>query len=149
LLCHGLVERDSKTTAWLIAHDGALPLVDSIASSLPLGRLHRYGWQECDELVRTAPVIISAGCSTGRSHFSVSNEVLGLYSVLRSTGTSVLVAPQWDIEPGQSLPVLADALTRWFGGETLVSALHAASLEAFRGIAARHAWAFAIEGGRS
>jgi hypothetical protein len=147
LLCHGFVDTVDHVTCWLVAHAGALPMRDAVRLDSSIGRAHRFGWQQCEQLERAPAVIFSAACSSGVIHHAGMNEELGLFSTLRSRGTKAFVAPLWGIEPRHVLPILNEALFRWLrSSDSLAACLQRACASAGTHLRRRHAWALTIQG---
>ena len=145
LLCHGFISPRQQEVAIMIAYEQRLPLANSAAADLPAGRMHRFGWQECNQLSRSPAIIWSGGCPTGRNHIVGLGERLGLFGALRAHGTRSVVAPRWDIWTREVLPVLDDAMQRYIiGSTTLGQALRDACRDAT--CSRWSAWSLAIEG---
>lgn len=147
VLCHGFVDPDEGVVALMVAHDGVLPLADSVAANTPVGRRHRFDWRDCQHLKSAPAVLFSAACSSGQSHLAGLGEKLGLFSILRRAGTRSLVAPRWDIDPEVVLPILDNAMERYLRtGDELGEALHAACSQASEEHSRWLAWSLALEG---
>jgi hypothetical protein len=145
LLCHGFVSPRQQEVSIMIAYNQQLPLANSAAAELPAGRMHRFGWRECNQLTHSPTIIWSGGCSTGRAHIVGLGEHLGLFSALRAHGTRSVVAPRWDIWAHETIPVLDDAIQRYtIGRMSLRKALRDACRNAT--CSRWSAWALAIEG---
>ncbi|RSM57710.1 hypothetical protein DMB66_32235 [Actinoplanes sp. ATCC 53533] len=112
VLCHGYAPVTEPTVAWLLAAGGSLPLRGSVEAATAAGRRHQFTWDDCDHLPAASPVVVSAACSTARTHDAGSTEQLGLYSALRRRGTRTFIAPRWNIPARRTLPVFADAVRR-------------------------------------
>ncbi len=146
-LCHGYVSPVDGELALMLAHGGALPLADSVSSGRETARAHRLSWRECQHLGAAPRLVVSAACSTGRSHVAGMGERLGLFGALRHAGTSAIVAPQWDMNAEVVLPILDEAIERYLNGKcSLASAVHSACIAAANDRPRRHAWALSIEG---
>jgi len=147
VLCHGFVDPDRDIVALMVAHDGELPLGNSVAANTPSGRLHRFDWRDCQQLKSAPAVLFSAACSSGQSHHAGFGEKLGFFSTLRRAGTKSVVAPRWDIEPAIVLPILDNIMERYLRTDAeLGEALHAACSEAGEALPRWQAWALALEG---
>ena len=147
VLCHGFIDPTDHQVAFMIASEGALPLLDSVSAGTEAGRRHRFGWQECLDLERAPRVVFSAACSSGRAHPAGSGERLGFFYALRAAGTRAFVAPRWDIDPTAVLPILDDVIERHLlHSVPLGEALHSACLAASKDLPGWSAWALALEG---
>jgi tetratricopeptide (TPR) repeat protein len=148
VLCHGFVDPADGEIALMLAHDGRLPLGESVASSSPVGRFHRMSWRECQQLTSAPRVVFSAACRSGVTQIAGVGEQLGLFSALRHAGSSTLVAPRWDIVAVEVLPVLDEVFARYLQGsgkslaQVLREVCRAAEVESPRWLA----WSVAIEG---
>jgi hypothetical protein len=145
VLAHGFISPADDEVALMLAHDGALPLADSVAAGSEVGRRHRLSWNECQELRRAPEVVFSAACSSGVSYVRGLGERLGLLGALRRGGTRSLIAPRWNIVAEDVLPILDAAMERFLErGDALGLALHQACAESDR--PRWLAWALALEG---
>jgi tetratricopeptide (TPR) repeat protein len=147
LLCHGFIDPADGEIAIMLAYDHLLPLGTPVASSTPIGRLHRVSWRECQEL-RSAPrLVFSAACRSGIIQIGGIGEQLGLFSALRNVGTKTLVAPRWDIVAAQVLPILKEVFANYIHGIPLAQALYNACRNATVAKCPRWvAWSLTIEG---
>jgi len=147
LLCHGFIDGEDGEVALMLAHDGSLPLLDSVASASEAGQAHRMSWRECQHLTSAPRVVFSAACSSGISRIRGLGERLGLFGALRNRGTSSLIAPQWDIIGSAVLPILDDAFERYVStGSSLGQALHTSCSTAQASQPRWLAWSLALEG---
>jgi tetratricopeptide (TPR) repeat protein len=148
VLCHGFVSPTEHEVALMLAHDGALPPGVKVATNSQMARGHRFSWRDCIRLPSAPSVVFCAACSTGISHVIGFGEHLGLFAGLTSAGTRTMVAPRWDIVAASVLPILDDALERFFRGTPIGTALHTACRDAERKKRLPHwlAWALAVEG---
>ena len=147
VLCHGYVDPADKQVALMLAHDGSLPLADSVAAATGEGRRHRFGWKECAALHRAPKLVFSAACSSGQAHPGGLGERLGLFAGLRRAGTRTFVAPRWNIRPTDVLPILDDAIARYLThAASPGQALNEACAEAAKSQPPWIAWALALEG---
>jgi hypothetical protein len=145
VLAHGFVSGADDEVALMLAHDGVLPLGNSVAAGSAVGRRHRLSWRECQGLPRTPELVFSGACSSGATYIRGLGERLGLFGALRNGGTRAVIAPRWKINASAVLPVLDDALDRFLeSGDTLGLALHKAC--AASGLPRWQAWALALEG---
>ncbi len=145
VLCHGYVQSSTRDVAWLLGDGRGLPVAIAVATESHLAAAHRFSWRDASILKRTPDVVFSAACSSGFSHLAGVGERLGLMTGLRSGGTRSFVAPRWDVVAEDVLPVLDDALERfWKYGRLAKSVADA-------GAAAKHLpdwlrWSIAVEG---
>jgi hypothetical protein len=148
ILCHGFVSAADSVVALSLAHEGRLPFGDSMSAATPSGRGHRFDWRECRRLKRSPELVVSAACSSGRSHMAGIGEHLGWFSILRGYGTRSLIAPRWDLKLLDiTLPILDSALERYVRRhEPIGEALHGACLEAERRCPRWLAWILSLEG---
>lgn len=128
--CHGYVSPADSTIAWLVAADGSLPLLGSVESERETGARHRYTWRDADRLRSTSPVVISAACRSGTTHYGGVTEELGFYAALRRHGTRTFIAPRWDVPAVETLPVFAEVAAGLAAGTPPAAAARAASLAA-------------------
>ena len=145
LLCHGFVGRDGSVSL-MLAHDGQLPLANSVAAASATGTPHRVSWRDMQTLTSAPRVVFSAACSSGTSAIAGLGERLGLHSALADAGTSAIVAPWWDIVASQVIPVLDDICDAHLEGIPLGEAVHAACRRAATTRPTWLAWALALEG---
>jgi tetratricopeptide (TPR) repeat protein len=147
ILCHGFVDPVEEVVALMVAHNGELPLGNSLAANTPSGRRHRFNWRDCQQLKIAPAVLFSAACGSGQSHHAGLGEELGIFSTLRRFGTRSVIAPRWDIEPKIVLPILDNVIERYLRtGVELGEAFYAACAEASEGLPHWQAWALALEG---
>jgi tetratricopeptide (TPR) repeat protein len=148
ILCHGFVSPSENVVALCIAHGGILPPADSMTAGTAAGQQHRFDWRECRRLRRAPLVVVSAACSSGRSHLAGIGERLGLFSILRGAGTRSLIAPRWDLKYlDVTLPILDRVVELYLReGQELGEALHRACMEAERLHPRWLAWTLSLEG---
>jgi hypothetical protein len=148
ILCHGFVSAVDNVVALSLAHEGRLPAADSMSAATASGRGHRFDWRQCRRVKRSPKLVVSAACSSGRSHMAGIGERLGLFSILRGYGTQSLIAPRWDLKHlDMTLPILDGAMERHIRNrEPIGEALHIACLEAERQYPRWLAWIFSLEG---
>jgi tetratricopeptide (TPR) repeat protein len=148
IMCHGFVSAADNVVALTLAHDGRVPVADSMSAAAASNQGNRFDWRDCRQLNRAPNVVLSAACSSGRSHLAGIGERLGLYSILRAFGTRSLIAPRWDLKHlDLTLPILDRTVERYLrDGEGLGSALHGACVEAEQQHARWLAWTFSLEG---
>jgi hypothetical protein len=130
----------------LIAAGRVLPVL-LVRLALSAGR-QRLRIQDIERLTSTAPIIVTAACSSGIGHFAGLGQRLGLFRALRRRGTRSFIAPRWKSHAPAAGPVLADMMERYvLGGEPLGRALWLACRAAEdAGLPRRHAWNFGLEG---
>ncbi|MGQ0778745.1 MAG: hypothetical protein ACT4NY_30745 [Pseudonocardiales bacterium] len=145
LLCHGYPSRGNEEIGLMLAHEGQLPLGDSVSSGKVLSD-HLFSWRDCLELPRAPRTVLSAACSSAHSYGAGLGDRLGLFNALRHAGTTAMVAPAWDVVATDVLPVLDDLTARYLSGEPLGQALQAACQDAAHALPAWLAWSLALEG---
>lgn len=147
ILCHGFVDTDGEI-ALMIAHNGSLPLADSVSSGSPTGRLHRLSWRDCQQLSKTPFIVFSAACSSGTTKIAGLGERMGFFNALRNN-TQTLIAPQWDVYASEVIPIL-DALFEQYldNQQGLATTLREVCIMAEKNANIPHwlAWSLAIEG---
>jgi hypothetical protein len=130
----------------MVSGGGKLPVAAAVAAGLARGKHHRFSWRDVEQLKTAPTVIFSAACSTGVSHLAGIGERLGLMAGLRRAGTRSLVAPHWDIVPDIVLPILDDALERYWNSGGLAQSVRAACQNAPAETPTWLKWAIATEG---
>jgi hypothetical protein len=146
ILCHGFVDVDGEV-ALMLAHQGSLPLADSVASGGELGRQHRLSWRDLQNWPATPQIVFSAACSSGISRLAGLGERLGIYNAMAPHGTRAMIAPEWDIVAEAVLPVLDDCINRYLVDEMpLGAALFSACRAAEQHLPRWLAWALVLEG---
>ena len=146
VLCHGFVQPKSYEVAWLVGDGRALPSAKAVELGRRQGAAHLLSWRDAAKLDRSADVVFSAACSSGQSHLAGVGERIGLMAGLRTGGTRALVAPRWDIVAGDVLPILDDALERYWRSGKLAQAVANACRSASDGTPDWVRWAIAVEG---
>jgi tetratricopeptide (TPR) repeat protein len=148
IMCHGFVSAADNVVALTLAKGGRVPVADSMSAASVSNQGHRFDWRDCRHLSHAPDVVLSAACSSGRSHLAGIGERLGLYSILRGFGTRSLIAPRWDLKHlDLTLPILDRTVERYLrDGEGLGHALHGACVEAEKQHARWLAWTFSLEG---
>ena len=147
ILCHGFVDSETAEVAFMLSHEGALPLAHSVAAASRTAQSHRLSWRECQQLSPVPAVLFSIACSTGFSHTAGLGDQLGFHSAFRNGGGRALVAPRWDVVVPEVLPAMDAALESYLDHQhTLAKAVqHACST-----LAASHppwiSWALCVEG---
>lgn len=130
ILCHGFVDPETVEVAFMLSHDGELPLAHSVAAASRTAQPHRFSWRACQLLSPVPPVLFSIACSTGLSHTVGLGDRLGFHSAFRSGGGRALVAPRWDVVVPDVLPAMDAALESYLDGQhSLAKAVqHACSI---------------------
>lgn len=147
ILCHGFVDTDGEI-ALMIAHNGSLPLADSVSSGSPTGRLHRLSWRDCQQLSKTPSIVFSAACSSGTTKIAGLGERMGFFNALRNN-TQTLIAPQWDVYASAVIPILDDLFEQYLDNKQgLATTLREVCIMAEKNANIPHwlAWSLAIEG---
>jgi tetratricopeptide (TPR) repeat protein len=127
LLCHGYANHRDLDTGVVVAAGGRLPPRDSLAPALAA---HRFGRRDVQQLSGTARTVFSAACSSGYTYSGGLGDRLGLGSALSRSGTTAFVAPMWEVEAADVLPVLERTIALYLGGTPLAAALRTATTEA-------------------
>ncbi|MFC7529760.1 CHAT domain-containing protein [Actinoplanes sp. GCM10030250] len=128
LLCHGRKTDAGSEVGLMLAHGGLLPPSDSVAAGLVPG--HFFGWRDALRLDRASRTVLSAACSSGHGFGAGLGDRLGLATALRQAGTTAMVAPAWEIDAAEILPLLDDITERYLRGEPLGRALRDATRDA-------------------
>jgi len=146
LFCHGYADPDDLEIALLVSSGGALPPM--FAPGRPLvPDANRVSWRDLQSLPRTAPLVLSAACSTGLQWQAGAGEQMGLLGALRQGGTQSLVGPHWDITASTVLPLLKTVMSKHFDQRIpLVDALHETCVNAEKSLPRWLAWSLALEG---
>jgi hypothetical protein len=145
LLCHGFIGRDGSVSL-MLAHDGQLPLANSVAAGSVIGAPNRVSWRDLQTLKSAPRVVFSAACSSGKSAIAGLGERFGLHSALAQAGTAAIVAPWWDIVAAEVIPILDDVCDAHLEGVPLGRAVHEASRRAAETRPTWLAWGLALEG---
>jgi len=146
VLCHGYVQPASYEVAWLVANGMALPSAKAVELGTEQGAAFRFSWRDAAKLERSSGVVFSAACSSGYSHLAGVGERIGLMAGLRMGGTRALVAPRWDVIAAEVLPILDDALERYWKSNRLARSVWEACRAAPAGTPDWIRWAAAVEG---
>ncbi|MEV4210205.1 hypothetical protein [Micromonospora sp. NPDC049662] len=126
MLCHGFRTADASDIAFILAHDGRLPTVHTVAAASAASRGARWSWRDSMRLPRAPAVLLSAGCSTGSAHIRGLGERLGMFGALRLGGTAAVVAPAWDAVAADSCRMVIDVLDGFLDGAPLPEAVEGA-----------------------
>ncbi len=146
ILCHGFSDPNEHEVALLIADGGVIPPMFAGGSRVTLDS-HLLSWRDMQNLKRSAPLVLSAACSTGLPLQAGAGEQLGLFGALRQSGTKSFIGPRWDVDAESVLPLLGNFLKRYLGrGEPAINALHDTCLEAQNTLPRWLAWSLALEG---
>ncbi|QUJ69248.1 CHAT domain-containing protein (plasmid) [Photobacterium sp. GJ3] len=147
ILCHGYIDRKLGEVAFMLSHNGALPLADSVAAGGHGFEGHRMSWRACQVLVNVPRVLFSIACSTGVSHTVGLGDRLGLLNAFRWGGGQALVAPRWDVIVPLVLPIMDAAFEEYLqGNHSLAEAVRHACLAAVNSQPRWVSWALSIEG---
>lgn len=144
-LCHGVLDSDSQSMAWLVAADGRNPPAGRFGA-LSAARRHRIEAADCDRLPRTAGIVLSAACSSGVARYVGVGEQIGLFGALRRRGTTSLIAPRWDVPAREVVPILVEIAERIVAGEDPLVATHVACRKAAEHLPQWIAWALFHQG---
>lgn len=145
LLCHGYRPWRGEEIGLMLAHESQLPLADAVSSAKVLAG-HLFSWRDCLRLKRAPRTVLSAACSSAHGYGAGLGDRLGLFNALRQAGTTAMVAPAWDVEAIDVLPVLDEVTARYLRGEPLGQALRAACQDAAHALPDWRAWSLALEG---
>jgi hypothetical protein len=146
LLCHGYASPEDHEIALLVSNAGALPPLYA-PGDLKLTDSNRLSWRDLQSLPRAAPLVLSAGCSTGLQWQAGAGEQMGLFGALRQAGTRSFIGPRWDVVAEAVVPMLDEVLVRYFDEKaTLMDALYQTCMGAEARLPRWLAWSLSLEG---
>lgn len=146
LLCHGYASPADHEIALLVSHAGGLPPLH-VPGDPNLSDVNRLSWRNLQWLSCSAPLVLSAACSTGLQWQAGAGEQMGLFGALRQAGTRSFIGPRWDVEASAVVPLLDEVLMKYFDDKlTLVDALHQTCSRAEARLPKWLAWSISLEG---
>lgn len=116
LSCHGVGGSDGRH-AFLLAGAGQLPPMLVRPRRAPGGPDFLLDWHELGE--PTAPIVVSAACSSSSGSMSFGGERVSLDRTLLASGTRTFIGPLWDVDVEAATGFCLDVATRYLkGGRT-------------------------------
>lgn len=148
ILCHGYVDLDTLDVALMIAHNGALPPLLSVACNSEVGQKHRLSWRDCEKFSNPPGIVFSAACSSGVMHLIGVGDRLGLFTGFQEAGTRSLVAPRWNLYAPEVVPILDNTMEMYLKDNnlSLAKAVHTACKNAQQDLPLWLSWNLSIEG---
>jgi hypothetical protein len=121
--CHGVGGSDGRH-GFLLADAGQLPPMLVRPRDRTGGPDFLLEWNEIT--APTAPVVVSAACSSSSGSMSIGGERISLDRALLASGTRTFVGPLWDVAVEDATAFSVDVAQRALDGGTWAEAWHGA-----------------------